>query len=117
MMTDPQTEDDLALESVFRAAREARPMPDADLMARLEADADSLVPLVIVSRPDHARRSFNPFAGFFAASSLTGAAALGLWIGFVMPDTVTALTAFQATDEGFSLTEFLPATDFSLMSE
>ena len=117
MMTDPSTEDDLALESVFRAAREDRPIPDPGFMARLAADAEAMTPRTTPARPSRSRRAFNPFAGIFAASSLTGAAALGLWIGFVMPESATFLTAFPATDEGFSLSEFLPATDLALLAE
>ena len=49
------------------------------------------------------------FFGLFTASGLTGAAALGVWIGFVMPDALDTLSL--TADDTVALSTFLPGAD------
>ena len=98
--------DDKALETLFSSARDDRPLPSSEFMARLAADVVPPQPAL----PAAAMRPRPPwFLGLFTASGLSGAAALGVWIGFVMPD---ALDTFSfSTDDTVALSTFLPGAD------
>lgn len=105
------------LDGMFDAARRHAPAPSADLMARLAADMEAQMPAPKPARAAPPRDSlFTRFAGLFAASGLTGAAALGVWIGFVMPDTLNAVAGYDTSDTT-AISAFLPSADLAALSE
>ncbi len=115
-MDDKQTEDP-ALEALFEAGRAQTAQPSDAFLARLAADADAALP-----QPETAPPSAPPqvsilsrFKTLFAASGLSGAAALGVWIGFAMPDIVT--TVSPLSEETTELSAFLPGADLSVFIE
>jgi hypothetical protein len=116
MDMDRDKSDDTMLEGFFEAARANPPAPDDAFMARLMADAETAVPATPKIAPEQSRR--DPLArlkALFAASGLSGAAALGVWIGFAMPDLVT--TVSPATDDVASISSFLAGADLAALSE
>lgn len=115
-MVDDKREDDAALEALFDAGRSHAPIPDDAFLARLATDAETAVhqkTTVYTIQPK--RNILARLKGFFAASGLSGVAALGLWIGFIMPDIVTNISPF--TESVTSLSAFLPGSDLSVLSE
>lgn len=111
--------DDKALNALFDSARRAAPEPDAGFLARLADDMDASLPIAPKPTPRRPAESgfLTRFRGIFAASGLTGAAALGVWIGFVMPDTLNALaTGYDAADAS-GIGAFLPYTDITALAE
>ncbi|MGR3511445.1 MAG: hypothetical protein ACU0GG_01675 [Paracoccaceae bacterium] len=108
--------DDPALETLFEAARRQTSKPGADLMARLALDVENTVRHPS-SAPSHqpAVHWSQRFRRVFAASGLSSAAALGLWIGFIAPDLLSSVTPL--TEDTVSLSAFLPGSDLSALSE
>ncbi len=99
--------DDIALETLFAAGRSERPLPSGEFLDRIAASADAGA-----ARPAPATLPVLRLAWLgrvFAASGLSGAAALGVWIGFVMPEALDALTL--GGDDTVALATFLPGTD------
>ena len=99
--------DDIALETLFAAGRSERPLPSGEFLERIAAGADAGV-----ARPAPASRPFLRLAWrarVVTASGLSGAAALGVWIGFVMPEAIDAFTL--GGDDTVALATFLPGTD------
>lgn len=115
-MTDGKRNDDAALEMLFEAGRSHAPVPDNSFLSRIAADAEHAVPQAQESKftqPDV--HFFARFKGLFAASGLSGIAALGLWVGFIMPDIVTDMSLLS--ESGTTLSAFLPGSDLSVLSE
>lgn len=110
---DRDQREDAALDALFAAGRSQGPKASVDFLARLAADADAALP-----RPTKTPPAPKPFLGglrsFFAASGLSGAAALGVWIGFMAPEAVSAFTA--TADETVELYTFLPGADLAVLS-
>jgi len=102
--------EDIALDALFAAADDARPAPSDDLLERLMSDADNAVPRpaeqAFTSRP---RGWSFPLKGFFTASGLTAAAAVGVWIGIVIPETFIP----YAAEDTVELYTFLPGADLT----
>ncbi|MDE0208337.1 MAG: hypothetical protein OXI66_00515 [Boseongicola sp.] len=99
--------DDIALETLFAAGRSERPLPSGEFLERIAAGADAGV-----ARPAPASRPVLRLAWLarvVTASGLSGAAALGVWIGFVMPEAIDAFTL--GGDDTVALATFLPGTD------
>lgn len=115
MDSDPKQ--DQALDILFNASREATPSPSPDFLARLAQDANAAMPSPETSAPIPGPSMLMRLRGLVAASGLTGAAALGVWIGFVMPETLNTFTDGFATDETVSLSAFLPGADLFALSE
>lgn len=109
--------DDPVLDALFEAGKAATPQPSDAFMARLAADADAALPQPKTATPPARSGStfLTRFKGFFAASGLSGAAALGVWIGFAMPDIVTTVAPLAQETDG--LTVFLPGADLSVFIE
>ncbi|MEM7718232.1 MAG: hypothetical protein AAF222_03455 [Pseudomonadota bacterium] len=108
--------DEAALEAFFDASRSHAPVPDDTFLARLSADAERVD--LQTEKTFAAPRMVSPFArfkGLFAASGLSGVAALGLWLGFIMPDIVTNLSPLS--EDVTTLSAFLPGSDLSVLSE
>lgn len=110
---DKTTQDDDALDVLFDAARAGEPQATDDFMARLMADAvpPKPQPQVAAQAPSPV---FGKLKGLFAASGLSGAAVLGVWIGFVMPETVGTYTLL--TEDTVGLYTFLPGADLTAPS-
>lgn len=109
-MTDRKdTTDDRSLELLFSSAKASGPEPDPSFLARLEADMEALRP-TSESRPtDRQAGTFLPWIQrLFAASGLTGAAAIGVWIGFVMPETLNGVAETYIDDGTVGIEAFLP---------
>ncbi len=114
---DSDSKQDKALEALFTASKEAEPSPSPDFMARLAQDAEAAMPQPDTPAPIPAPSVLVRLKGLFAASGLTGAAALGVWIGFVMPETLNTFADGFATEETVSLGAFLPGADLFALSE
>lgn len=116
---DNHPNQDHALEALFDAAKSDAPAPTPDFMALLARDADNALPkpAASIAPPATSISVLSRLKGLFAASGLTGAAALGVWIGLVMPETLSALTDGFAADETVSLSAFLPSADLAALSE
>ncbi len=106
------------LDALFDSARRKSAMPDAEFLALLSRDMEASVPAV-TSAPAGKRGAgfLSRFRGAFAASGLTGAAALGVWIGFVMPEVLNDLADFREVSDGFAIGTFLPSADLAALSE
>ncbi len=114
---DNDAEDNQALDAVFAAAHKAAPVPSPDFMARLVSDAEAAMPQPETPAPTPTPSVLSRLKGLFAASGLTGAAALAVWIGFVMPETLSGFTDGFSIDETISLGTFLPGADLLALSE
>ncbi|MEO9823439.1 MAG: hypothetical protein ABJF50_03355 [Paracoccaceae bacterium] len=115
MDNDPRQ--DQALAALFSAAKDNAPTPTPDFMERLACDADAALPKYETSAPAPAPSILSSLKGLFAASGLTVAAALGVWIGLVMPETLNTLVDGFAVDDTVSLSAFLPGADLAALSE
>lgn len=113
---DNEKLDDDALDALFAAGKARPPEASPAFLARLQANAAAATPRPApIATPAPYPSLFTRFKGLFAASGLSGAAALGVWIGFVMPDLVT--TVSPVSEDVAGLTVFLPGADLSLLSE
>lgn len=114
---DSKKTEDRMLDALFEAGKAEAPRPTDAFLARLAAEADEALPrphAVPAVRPPQVSL-FTRFTALFAASGLSGAAALGVWIGFVMPDLVTSVSPLS--EEVSGLTVFLPGADLSVLIE
>ena len=118
-MTDTRkTSDDMALEWMFEAAREAAPEPTEDFMARLAADADAETPNFEWAAPTVAAPSFIKRASrWLTAAGLGGSVALGVWIGVASTDLLNDLIYFDAGADDLMISDFLPAADLASLAE
>lgn len=114
---DDKDTDDQMLDALFAAGKAEAPQASDAFLAQLATDADAALPKAQRrAREQPSSASFyQRFKGIFAASGLSGAAALGVWIGFVMPELVT--TVSPLTEDTAALTSFLPGADLSVLSE
>lgn len=96
--------DDAGLQVLFDAAREARPSPSDDLMARIVADAADEQPDPAMSRaaqPSVFRQILDALGGWPALGGLVTAAATGVYIGFAQPDLLGGdALVFEETEIG-----------------
>ena len=103
------------LKTLFEGAQRDAPSPDADFLARLTADMEANVPTPTTRNEPRKPDLLHRFRALFAASGLTGAAVLGLWIGFVMPDFLNNMATGFDTTEVYGLGTFLPAADLAAL--
>ena len=113
MKMDKDGREDAALDALFASGHVDAPKASDDFLARLTADAHAALPRPIPVVPPPAP-FLGGLKGWFAASGLSGAAVLGVWIGFVMPDAISDFTTL--TDETVGLYTFLPGADLSALS-
>ncbi len=110
MDSNRDTREDAALNALFAAADSQRPIPSEAFVERLRADAAAALPASETATPPAQTRGWHfPLAGFFTASGLTAAAAVGVWIGVVMPDTILP----YGNDDTVGLYTFLPGADLT----
>ena len=117
MAENENPNDDKLLDALFDSAKRQTPRPDPGFLARLSDDMEAMLPREAPrpATPDAREGFFHRFRGLFAASGLTGAAALGVWIGFVMPEVLNSMTAGFDTTEVYDISAFLPGTDLSAL--
>lgn len=116
MNMDRDKLDDAALDALFDAAKADAPAPSDAFLARLNADAEAARPVPAPAMPRYPEPTvFERLKGWFAVSGLSGAAALGVWIGFAMPDVV--MTVAPLSDEVIELSAYLPGADLTVLSE
>lgn len=107
-----------ALESILAGARRAEGQPGTDLMQRLTADMESMLPTHQRNHaPAPAESVFGRFGRFFAASGLAGATALGIWIGFVIPETLNSVADGYSDVNLYGIEAFLPAAGLAALTE
>lgn len=114
------------LDDLFAAARAATPPPSAALLARIEADGLRLLPrpparaAALSSRPPRGLRGLLSdmvlaVGGLGGAAGLASAMLAGLWIGFVQPQGLSALTegltAGLRSDAMLDSVELIPSLD------
>lgn len=112
-MADKRPLNDLELNGLFSAARDAAPVPSDDLMARIIADSKAQI--VVATVPDAPRRGM--FAGLLgliggwpAAAGLVTATMAGLAIGLLTPDTLDDLTGgYLASASAYELEDLMPS--------
>lgn len=109
--------DDEKLEALFDSARRNAPAMDPAFLERLASDMEATLPQPQAKpvRTSSQTTFFQRFRGYFAASGLTGAAALGIWIGFVMPETLNSLAEGYDTTEAVGIGAFLPYADLTAL--
>ena len=102
---------DQALDLLFAAAKADDPIPSADLMARIMADAVDAQKPIVASIATPARRGFaqtlsDVFGGWAGASTLVACVGLGVVVGFVSPDVVLSYlpgAELEQSDDLFGL--------------
>lgn len=119
MTEDRQHIDESALDTLFESARRKVPMPETSFLDRLSADMEDNLPRRHVSVPSAPRANdfWKRFRGAFAASGLTGAAALGVWIGFMLPETLNTLALGYDVSDASGIGTFLPSADLLALAE
>ena len=110
-MAENPNHNDLALDQLFASAKATTAKPSDDFLARLQLDADAMLPKT--PPIELATPNFGWFQGLFTASGLSGAVVLGVWIGFVSPESLSTMNVFLATDTTVTLSDFLPAANFA----
>lgn len=100
-------DDDKELDLFFAAAKEDTPLPSAELLKRIEADAEALMvpPAQPVkggaegrARPGSVIRDIlAALGGWPAAAGLASAALAGVWIGISPPDSFNDFTTTYLT--------------------
>lgn len=113
---DSDKTEDIALDKLFAAAKSEMPSAPDAFLARLKADADTSLPKPTSLATTPSKPSvLENLKGWFAVSGLSGAAALGVWIGFIMPEVVTTISPLS--QDVVELSTYLPGADLSVLSE
>lgn len=105
-MTDKSDLNDTELEAFFAAARASDPVPSGDLLARVMADAQSVVDASVPVAAAPPRRGLwrmlvAAIGGWGAVAGLATATMAGVGVGYVVPGAIsgysTTGTAVQTT--------------------
>ncbi len=116
MVDDPNNEE--TLEALFKASRDNPVEPGPDFMARLIADADANAPKMgATPSPKKVSHWARPAQNWLAASGLTAATVLGVWIGILLPETQIADIWLTGDANEIDLTAFLPGADLSQFTD
>lgn len=119
---DDNGRDDAMLDSFFAAGRDEAPVPSADLLARIMADAESEATAreAVTPRPKANRSLIAALAamvgGWPAFAGMASAAVAGIWIGAAQPtalatltgDVFTAGSTTSAATSDYELEEIVP---------
>lgn len=113
---DENGRDDAMLDEVFAAGRADAPVPSADLLARIMADADGVAEgREALTAPRRKRRGWIAgiaavVGGWPALAGMATATAAGVWIGAAQPEAVTTLTGgvLPATTSDYELEDMFP---------
>ncbi|MGI9391043.1 MAG: hypothetical protein ACR2O1_13375 [Boseongicola sp.] len=116
MIDDPKSDE--TLEALFKAARGNPVEPHPDFLGRLMEDADSVVSSQVAASSPRGNTGWTKFAQMWLpASGLTAAAALGVWIGLLLPDSQIADAWLTNESSKVDLTAFLPGADLSQFAD
>lgn len=104
------------LELFFDVARAETPVPSQDVLARILADADKMMPVAPVQAP---ARAPGLWAGLLAAvggwpavAGMATATVAGVWIGFAQPDGVGDLATGILPDMiAYEVVDLFPSYD------
>lgn len=107
--------DDIGLEDLFAAARDAVPAPSGALMARVLADAEAAMPRAAAAAGHRPRRLpgwLGAFGGWGGLGGLATAAAAGLWFGYAgLTDPASLAAGLIDGGTAQEATELLPGGD------
>lgn len=111
--------DDRMLDGIFESAMQEGPSIDDNFLARLQLDMEDHLPLVQgpPSQRNNDGGALEKLRSWFTVSGLAGAAALGVWIGVIMPDTINSLISGTTYDETYELGAFLPSANLAALEE
>jgi hypothetical protein len=116
-MTDNKIPTDTEMDALFAEAAHAAPTPSAELLKRIVADADTVGAARQSSTTRPRRGLFETLVaslgGWPAVAGLATAAVVGIWIGYVAPDTLNELTGPSQTTGTYELGDLIPAFDFA----
>lgn len=124
MMAENDRKPDLELEAFFEAERNAAPEAEADLLARVLADAyaeqDAIAPTA-PARPAFRQNGgwmrglYDALGGWPAMAGLATAAVVGVWIGFNPPSALDGISlALMDSSYGPTMNTSLPEFDLTL---
>lgn len=107
------------LEELFASARRDSNAPNPRFMHSLNADMERWVPRRSESGApfEYHRPILTPLWRYVTASGLVGAAALGVWIGLLIPDTLNDAAEGYLASETFGIEAFLPYADLTALTE
>ena len=117
-MSENETISDQAFKALFADAKTSDPIPSADLMARVMADAASARAQMAevqsqVSTPKSILQMlFEVFGGWMGASTLAACAGLGMLIGFAEPDAILNFIPGSVAEAGEESLGLYLDTDF-----
>lgn len=117
--TETGGEDFAELDAFFAAGRGAAPVADAELLARVLADAERVrIDITTASRRQadtpSRQRWFALLGGWQGITGLATATVAGLWLGIAMPDAVRGLAAQALPEAAESTTIDLMAAPFDM---
>ncbi|MEM6384958.1 MAG: hypothetical protein AAF718_01850 [Pseudomonadota bacterium] len=113
---DDRDKDDALLDALFASGKSQSVEASSAFLSKLEMDMEAAIPKPKTAATKHTPPSMmEKLKGIFAATGLSSAAALGVWMGFVMPDLVTNISPIS--EEVTSLSAFLPGSDLSVFEE
>lgn len=110
-MSQNDTQQNDGFDALFAAAKSADPVPSADLMARILADAKDAQTVPVQSVPPAAPKRFTDvwadlLGGWAGATALAACVCLGVIVGFTSPDAVLSYVPgadLASLDDGFDL--------------
>ncbi|MGJ8585407.1 MAG: dihydroorotate dehydrogenase [Marinosulfonomonas sp.] len=119
-MTDDRKLTDAELDSLFTEATDAAPVPSADLLARVMADADAVVDARATAQKSPApvqsgwlKAILAPIGGWPAMAGLATATVAGVWIGYSPPESVSGFAEDYLSGSllTYDLGDYLPSYD------
>lgn len=118
-MTDSDSDNDEArLDRLFATAKRSEASVNPAFLARLNTDMERHLPQIEARRtPDPARPTYSRWQHWFAASGLASATALGVWIGFIAPDTLNSLAGAISPLDGYDIQAFLPSAGLTALTD
>ena len=119
MVDESKTRDDRMLDSIFESAKQEEPSIGDNFLARLQLDMEDHLPSVQgpPRQKNNEGGALERLRSWFTVSGLAGAAALGVWIGAIMPDTINSLITGTTYDETYELGAFLPSANLAALEE
>jgi len=103
---------DDTLEVFFAAGRAEAPIPSADLLSRIMADAQaqSAAPVIIAPRPGLFANLIESIGGWPTLAGMATAGVFGVWVGFSQPAGLDLVAEqMMGTDNSSYLVDLLPA--------
>ncbi|MEL7115322.1 MAG: hypothetical protein AAGP08_06975 [Pseudomonadota bacterium] len=114
-MVEKRPLDDLELDAMFAAARDEAPLPSADLVGRILADAEAVATPLTAAQPAAARP--KPRGGFLAAIGgwpsfvgLATTALVGVAVGLATPETLDTWSGgYLSAALGYGVGDLMPS--------